>query len=285
MRLLVEQPQLGTGQLMRLAERVLGLRATRETFRQILIRRRDLVIELEDARRRRPRRIRVSQPGQLWGVALTLVWFLCFWPAWLLGAVDYHGSRLVVFERLPWPTAAAVTRALGRAFDQHGAPERLLTDRGPVFTAAVFADVCATRGVHHVRIRPGHCWTNGRIERVFRTFKQTVFGFIWLFSAPGRSTATASTSTAGATPTGRTPAAAAAPPTRCTSPGRSNSGHSAPSPTSTASSTGTALADDPRRRAVDPARRSVTTCSSVPLALVAAAVPYPGSATSRSRTT
>jgi transposase InsO family protein len=36
-------------------------------------------------------------------------------------------------------------------------------------------------GVRHTRIRPGHAWTNGRIERVFRTFKSTVFGVIWLF--------------------------------------------------------------------------------------------------------
>jgi transposase InsO family protein len=183
-RLHVDQPQLGTGQLMRLAERVLAFRAARETFRQILIRRRDLVIELEDARRRRPRRIRVTQTGHLWGVDLTLVWLLGFWPVWLLGAVDYHGSRVVAFERLAWPTAHAVTRALSRAFDEHGAPERLLTDRGPVFTSAAFADLCAARSVRHVRIRPGHCWTNGRIERVFRTFKQTVFGFLWLFASP-----------------------------------------------------------------------------------------------------
>jgi transposase InsO family protein len=79
------------------------------------------------------------------------------------------------FERLAWPTANAVTRALGRAFDEHGAPERLLTDRGPVSTSGVFADLCAARAVRHVLIRPGHCWTNGRIERVFKTFKQTVF--------------------------------------------------------------------------------------------------------------
>ena len=36
----VEQPQLGTGQLMRLPERVLAFKAARETIRQILIRRR-----------------------------------------------------------------------------------------------------------------------------------------------------------------------------------------------------------------------------------------------------
>jgi transposase InsO family protein len=99
---------------MRLAERVLGFRAARETFRQILVRRRDLVVELEQAKRRRPRRIRVTGPGQLWGVDLTLVWLLGFWPVWVLGAVDYHGSRVVAFERLAWPTAHAVTQVLRR---------------------------------------------------------------------------------------------------------------------------------------------------------------------------
>ena len=42
----VEQPQLGAGQLARLAERVLGFSAVRGTVRRILIRRRELVVEL-----------------------------------------------------------------------------------------------------------------------------------------------------------------------------------------------------------------------------------------------
>jgi hypothetical protein len=42
-RLHVEQPLLGAGQLRFLARRVLGFEAARETFRKVLIRRRDLV--------------------------------------------------------------------------------------------------------------------------------------------------------------------------------------------------------------------------------------------------
>lgn len=105
-RLHVEQPLLGAGQLRHLAARVLGFDAARETFRRILIRRRDLVVALDQERRRRPRRIRVSDPRQLWGADLTLVWILGFIPAWILGVVDYHGSRLLGFERLRWPTSA-----------------------------------------------------------------------------------------------------------------------------------------------------------------------------------
>ena len=102
-RLHVEQPLIGNGQLRHLAERVLGLRVTRETIRKIVIRRRDLVVALDEERRRRPRCIRVTGPRQLWGADLTVLWVLGILPVWVLGVVDYHGSRLVAFERLRWP--------------------------------------------------------------------------------------------------------------------------------------------------------------------------------------
>jgi len=37
--------------------------------------------------------------------------------------------------------------------------------------------------IDHTRIRPAHPWTNGRIERLFRTFKEAVFAHIWLFGS------------------------------------------------------------------------------------------------------
>src|SRR5690606_32035869 len=101
----VEQPRLGAGQLRWLAARVLGFSCARETIRQILIRRRDLVVALQDERRKQRRRIHVERARQLWGVDLTLVWLLGIVPVWLLGIVDYHGSRLVALERMHgWPT-------------------------------------------------------------------------------------------------------------------------------------------------------------------------------------
>jgi transposase InsO family protein len=161
----------------------LGFHAARETFRRILIRRRDLVGALQQARRRRPRRISASRPLDLWGADLTLLFVLGFLPVWILGVVDYRGSRLVAFEPLPWPTAAAIARVLGAAMDRHGAPSRLLTDRGPVFRAQAVADLLAAHGVRHVLTRPAHPWINGRIERVFRLFKETVFSRFWLIAS------------------------------------------------------------------------------------------------------
>ena len=182
-RLHVEHPFLGTGGLGRLACRVIAFGASRETVRKILLRRRDLVVELEQQRRRRPRRIKIDSFRVLWGVDLTLAWLLGFFPVWIVGVVDYHGSRLVGFRRVVWPTSAAVIQALDEIFQQHGKPVRLLADNAPILCSAAFEDFLAERGVRHSRIRPGHAWTNGRIERVFRTFKETVFRYTWVFTS------------------------------------------------------------------------------------------------------
>jgi putative transposase len=72
---------------------------------------------------------------------------------------------------------------LSQAIERSGAPERLLTDRGSVFTSSEFNAMCGRLGIRHTLIRPAHPWTNGRIERVFRTFKETVSRCIWLFAS------------------------------------------------------------------------------------------------------
>ncbi|MHB8875586.1 MAG: transposase [Myxococcaceae bacterium] len=176
----VEQPLLGVGQLRHLAARVLGFVAARETIRRILIRNQHLVVELQQAECWRRRRIKVKRAGELWGIDFTLVWVLGFFPAWVLGVVDYQGSRLVAFERVAWPTSSEVLRVLSGAFADYGAPERMLSDNGPQFRSDTFESFLDANGVRHSFIRPGHAWTNGRIERVFRTFKEAVAALVWL---------------------------------------------------------------------------------------------------------
>jgi Integrase core domain len=103
------------------------------------------------------------------------VWLLGIFPVWLVGIIDYHGSRIVALERVRWPTTVAVTDVMSRALQREGAPDRLLTDRDPLFRAEAFKVFVATHGVTHTLTKPAHPWTNGRIERLFRTFKETVF--------------------------------------------------------------------------------------------------------------
>jgi transposase InsO family protein len=182
-RLHVEQPQLGAGQLRFLLERLTGWRMVRETVRKILLRRKDLIVQMQLAKKKYPRRITVKRPLSLWGADITMVWVLGFIPIWVLGIVDYHGSRLMALERLRWPTSAEVQRVFQKAFAEHGVPKRVLTDNGGQFTSIEFELMLCVYNVDHTLTRPAHPWTNGRIERLFRTFKETIFYSRWLISS------------------------------------------------------------------------------------------------------
>ena len=148
------------------------------------MRRRDLV--LAAGGRPEPRRIRTRRRGELWGADVTQVLVLGFLPVAVLGVVDYFGSRLVAFEPLGWETSSTVARALEAAFQRHGAPARLLTDRGRVMCSRGVEALLSRHGVRHTVTHPQHPWTNGRIERVFRLFKETVFGLVWLVASPAQ---------------------------------------------------------------------------------------------------
>jgi len=178
----VSFPHLGAGQLRWLLFRLLGWLPARETVRQIIIRRRDLFFRIVEEKKR-AQRIHVSGPRHLWGIDLALVWVLGFVPVWLLGVVDYHGSRLMALELLRTPSSAEVVRVLDRVMAQAGAPERLLSDRAPIFRSEDFENLLARFGVRHVLIRPCHAWTNGRIERIWRTFRDVVRRHFWLIAS------------------------------------------------------------------------------------------------------
>ena len=72
---------------------------------------------------------------------------------------------------------------LDELFNLHGNPVRILTDNAPILRSNAFEAFLVERGVRHSYIRPGHAWTNGRIERLFRTFKETVFRYDWVFTS------------------------------------------------------------------------------------------------------
>ena len=171
-RLHVDVPHLGARSLCALLLRIMGETVAPTTARRILVRRRELVVELE-AGRAVPRRIEVSLKLKRWALDWTVVWLLGVVPVWVLGVVDFRGSRILSLEVCP-PTAAAAVKVLARLFRAYGRPELLQSDNGPQLLAEDFGAFLRREGVKHVRIRPGRPWTNGRIERVFRTFKEVL---------------------------------------------------------------------------------------------------------------
>jgi transposase InsO family protein len=82
-------------------------------------------------------------------------------------------SRLAYTEILPdekkESACAFLTRAL-TFFARHGVTvERVMTDNGSAYRSHVFHELCAARGLRHIRTRPYTPRTNGKAERFIQT--------------------------------------------------------------------------------------------------------------------
>jgi transposase InsO family protein len=87
-------------------------------------------------------------------------------------AID-DATRLAYAEVLADETATTAVAFLRRAvafFARHGIQvERLLTDNGSPYRAALHAIACRALGIRHLRTRPRRPQTNGKAERFIRT--------------------------------------------------------------------------------------------------------------------
>ena len=179
-RLHVERPDLGLRGLRLMMARVEAVTISPSTVRAILLRSEEQLATLRAARTKVPRRIDVRKALKLWGLDFTLVWVLGVIPVWLLGVVDYHGSRLLLLEPVA-ATSASLVAQLGNLFERYGVPERILSDNGGQLVSDELAKFLELHHVEHTFIFPGHAWTNGRIERLFRTFKETARRYARIF--------------------------------------------------------------------------------------------------------
>ncbi len=95
----------------------------------------------------------------------------------VLGILD-HGSRcLLLMQKLQNKASITLLRCLLDVIEQTGQkPTSVKTDNETVFISRLFRFGLWLLGIQHRRIRPGHPWQNGRIERLFGTLKQTAKG-------------------------------------------------------------------------------------------------------------
>ncbi|CAF4107243.1 unnamed protein product, partial [Rotaria magnacalcarata] len=83
-------------------------------------------------------------------------------------------SRYLFLRALKKKSSAEVSEYLELIFREHGTPKIIQTDQGTEFQG-VFDDLCNRRNIRHIRSRPYHPESQGKVERINRSWKNKMF--------------------------------------------------------------------------------------------------------------
>lgn len=120
-----------------------------------------------------------DHPDQRWHTDLMMWWFGGQW-FWLIDVLDAYSRYLVHCELMLTATAQAVVLAGQRALEtlsdrprRPGEPE-IVHDGGPQFVGREWSQFARATQMTDVRTHPYHPQSNGRDERVHRTFREEI---------------------------------------------------------------------------------------------------------------
>ena len=86
---------------------------------------------------------------------------------------DYY-SRFPVIRKVRSTNANATTETLKQVFSEYGVPQTVMTDNGPPFSSKEFAAFANQYCFDHVTSSPRYPQSNGFIERMVQTVKQSM---------------------------------------------------------------------------------------------------------------
>ena len=87
--------------------------------------------------------------------------------------MDAH-SKWIDVKIMNKITASHTIMELRDVFATMGLPKTIVSDNGPTFTSAEFANFMVANGVKHITVSPFHPSSNGLAERAVQTFKQAM---------------------------------------------------------------------------------------------------------------
>jgi len=155
----------------------LGL--ARETVRQLLRRRGRGPILLGRRRRNKPPQVRSferANPNDLWQTDIMTFMLKGQYRVYLIGFMDDHSRFLVGWGLYRFQTTANVQEVFRAAIEKHGMPKEVLSDNGRQYYTwrgkSQFTQMLLKLGIRHIRSRPYHPQTCGKIESFWRNLFQ-----------------------------------------------------------------------------------------------------------------
>jgi transposase InsO family protein len=122
---------------------------------------------------RPPRRFERAAPNQLWQSDIFTFLLRRHERLYLTAFMDDHSRFLVSFVLAHHQKGSLVLESLERGIASYGTPQEVLTDQGRQYTAwrgeTLFEERLRQYGIRHIKSRPQHPETLGKIERFWKT--------------------------------------------------------------------------------------------------------------------
>jgi transposase InsO family protein len=169
-----DNPLFGIKRISQVLKRAFFLSASPETVRKTL-HDKSLITPRPKKRQRnitRPRFFERSTPNQLWQTDI-FTFRLGGHYAYLIGYIDDYSRYITGLELFRSQTGQNVIEVYRRAASEYNPPKEMLTDNGRQYTSwhgkSRFEAELRKDKIHHIKSRPHHPMTLGKIERFWKT--------------------------------------------------------------------------------------------------------------------
>ena len=169
-----QHPHFGVKRIAHVLRRMLFLPGSHETVRRTLQQKRLLPKSKKKPPKNppKPRFFERATPNQMWQSDI-FTFRLGGKNAYLIAFLDDHSRYVVGLGLFRSQTAEHVLEVYRTAVAEYGAPKEMLTDNGRQYTSwrgrTRFEQELAKDRVHHLKSRPHHPMTLGKVERFWKT--------------------------------------------------------------------------------------------------------------------
>jgi transposase InsO family protein len=174
-----EDPEAGISKVQGALYRRGFLALARETVRQLLRRKGHGPILGRSRRKNRPAKVRSFEralPNELWQTDIMSFMIKGQYRVYVIGFMDDHSRFLVGWGLYRFQTTANVQEVFRAAIEKHGLPKEVLSDNGRQYHSwrgkSQFTEMLTKLGIRHIRSRPYHPQTCGKIESFWRNLIQ-----------------------------------------------------------------------------------------------------------------
>ncbi len=172
-------PKAGIGKVQGALFRRGFLKMCRETVRRLLRRNGKGPLDVHLRRKNKPPKIRTferANPNDLWQTDIMSFMLKGQYRVYLIGFMDDNSRFLVSWGLHRLQTAANVIEVFRAGVEKNGMPKELLSDNGRQYYTwrgkSAFTKTLIKMGIRHIRSRPYHPQTLGKIESFWRNLFQ-----------------------------------------------------------------------------------------------------------------